>query len=82
MSKKAVYNNQYLGIYITRDDLDKLLEDFETETPVYIGKYYEVGASVRVQLNLEAKITVRGALEAEREAVASVRALANAQLQD
>ncbi len=73
MSKKAVYNNKGLAIYITGDDFKDLLERTTLSVPVYIGK-------VKTQKDFTVVRTLSGldgelayAYQLEHEAIESVR---------
>ncbi len=74
MSKKAVYNNKMLAIYISGDDFKKLLDSGKSAVPIYIGKV----KTDRDWISVDLSFTIRGELykayQLEYEAIETVRA--------
>ncbi len=74
MSKKAVYNNKGLAIYITGEDFKNLLERRALDVPLYIGKTEVKGACVVVKTLTTANQYFKEARQLEHEAIENVRA--------
>ena len=73
MSKKAVYSNKGLQVYITKEDFEELLDRTVLEVPVYIGKVQSEGAWIVVKTFSKANIVLKETLQLEQQAVAQVR---------
>lgn len=73
MGKKAVYNQQYLAIYITREDFDAMLDWVDIGVPVFIGKGKTSLGLLRVQLTQPVRNGLKYALEQELLAYEKVR---------
>lgn len=73
MGKRAVYQNQGLAIYISREHMDELVQTGEVDPILWIGKEQVPGVILAVFLSPEALDVVRMALQTERSAVQAVR---------
>lgn len=73
MGKKAVYNKQYLAIYITGEDFDGLLRGGSTLIPVLIGSNPEPLAWINFCLQSHARDVLKVALDAERQAIREIQ---------
>ncbi len=73
MSKKAVYSNKGLQVYITKEDFENLLSGKPFVVPVFIGKNKEVMGSLWIDLSVMAHSELLQALKLEQQAVNKAR---------
>ncbi len=73
MSAKAVYNNKGLAIYITGDDFEQLLREWNIWARLHIGKTETRKSFVSVILSDEAQAEIANAYELECQAIDRVR---------
>jgi hypothetical protein len=73
MGLKAVYNNQYLAVYVTAPDLEALLDDGLSFVSLSIGKQDGDFGELMVALREDARASLQEALRAERAAILKVQ---------
>lgn len=73
MGRKAVYNKQYLAIYITREDFDILLKRRIITIPVVIGKHPDAIGELKVELQDCVRYGLALALDAERQVIREIQ---------
>lgn len=73
MTAKAVYAQQCLNLYITREEIDSLLNDGSILVPLYIGKTPAGEGTCLVIVDEDAWKLVAGQILREREAIESTR---------
>ncbi len=73
MSKKAVYNNKMLAIYISGDDFKDLLRRTDLSVPVYIGKVKSDSDWIMVNLLGKLRVDLDNAYQLEHEAIEAAR---------
>ena len=73
MSKKAVYSNKGLQVYITREDFDKLLNERALDVPLFIGKTQSPGAWIIVKTLIVANTDLRQVRDLEQSAIDQAR---------
>ncbi len=73
MSKKAVYSNKGLQVYITGEDFEDLLRKTVLDVPLYIGKAKTADGWIVVKTLSESWRNLDQALTLERQAVNQAR---------
>ena len=73
MAKKAVYNNQYLAIYITQKEFDELIRNLRLNIPLLIGKGTTSQGVVTVDINFLTSAGLAYARQRERDEQETVR---------
>jgi len=73
MSKKAVYSNKGLQVYITREDFEEMLSGKPFVVPVFIGKSKTETGSLWIDLSLTAHSRLLQALNLEQSAIDEAR---------
>ncbi len=73
MTKKAVYSNKGLQVYITAEDFEVLLSRGWVTPEVFIGKDKTVVGHLQVELSAVSKNSLLRAFQLERDAINQAR---------
>ena len=73
MSKKAVYSNKGLQVYITAEDFERLLVHSQEVVSIYIGKAGPLAGSLKVVLSHTGQKELLEALALEQSAIDEAR---------
>jgi len=73
MGNRAVYSNKGLGVYITREHFEELINVGAEVCSLYVGKEKVQGLTVRVILDPEANALLRRVFYLETKAISDAR---------
>ena len=73
MSKKAVYSNKGLAVYITGEDFEEMLEHRYLSVPLYIGKVQVEHSQIIVNTLSRANLALKDILALEQSAIDEAR---------